>query len=267
MKTLSIGDIHGKDCWKKITHNSYDEYRDWKTAVNHGATPDSDYWRDYPFMQADRIIFVGDYVDSFDISSVEILHNLKEIIEFKKVLGDRVVLLLGNHDIQYIFKGHGCSGYRPEMQHDLYQLFRENRELFQAAYQIGNTLWTHAGVTYGWLKEMRKEMFNTVRSKKISDVAEDRTYTLADEIQFAWDLDLDSLYNVDGSSGGTSMWAGPFWVRPKTLNGNFLAGTTQIVGHTAKPGIEMVEIDTKKPTKHYYIDCLDTEHEGLLLEV
>ena len=71
MKVLCIGDVHGRNYWK----NWVEEHKD-----------------------ADLVIFLGDYVDSFDISNVEILHNLKEIIKFERD-NDNVVLLLGSFAI------------------------------------------------------------------------------------------------------------------------------------------------------------------------
>ena len=56
MKTIMIGDIHGRDTWKQII----------------AQEPD-----------AHRIVFLGDYFDSFDIKGVEQLYNFNEIIKFK----------------------------------------------------------------------------------------------------------------------------------------------------------------------------------------
>ena len=121
MKTISLGDIHGRDVWKSILFGSCYEYNTWRIAVEAGAPIDWD--GNMPFLGYDKIIFVGDYVDSFDIPSSVILHNLREIIDLKQKLGDRMVLLLGNHDIQYFVKDQRCSGHRPELQYDLEQLF------------------------------------------------------------------------------------------------------------------------------------------------
>jgi predicted phosphodiesterase len=57
MKTIIIGDVHGRDQWKQIVAQEKD---------------------------ADTVIFLGDYFDSFDISAVEQMHNFKEIVEFKE---------------------------------------------------------------------------------------------------------------------------------------------------------------------------------------
>ena len=148
MKTrvLSIGDIHGRDTWKFITHGSSYEFDLWRTMVEAGATPDDESFKDdYPFMGVDKIVFVGDYVDSFTITNVVIKKNLEDIVWFKKMLPDKVILLWGNHDVQYFIPNQICSGYRPEAKYDLEDIFRENRDLFQMAYHNGDYLWTHAG--------------------------------------------------------------------------------------------------------------------------
>lgn len=62
MKISVIGDLHGKDCWKKLLEGRFSEF--------------------------DKIIFMGDYSDDswvrFD--DEEIINNLKDVIEFKKII-------------------------------------------------------------------------------------------------------------------------------------------------------------------------------------
>ena len=129
MKTITIGDLHGRDTWKSINPDDYD-----------------------------KIIFIGDYLDSFDILPVIILHNLKEIIEFKKQYPDKVVLLLGNHDVSYIFNHSGTSGFQKGMLWDYQHLFKSNIDLFKIAYEYKNVLWTHAGVSQGWFTKYLKPL-------------------------------------------------------------------------------------------------------------
>ena len=113
---LTIGDVHGRSTWKEIIFGGETEYFWWKQSIEEGYDEE----KTYEFQKFDKIIFLGDYEDSFDKSNVEILENLKDIIQFAKAYSNLVVLLLGNHDIQYIVKDKICSGYRGEMYHDLY---------------------------------------------------------------------------------------------------------------------------------------------------
>lgn len=73
MKIITIGSIHGRDSWKEIVKQDFD-----------------------------KVIFIGDYFDSFDIPFKDQLQNFQAIIAFKKQNPDRVVLLIGEHDYQYL---------------------------------------------------------------------------------------------------------------------------------------------------------------------
>lgn len=265
MRTLSIGDIHGRNDWTYFTHGSPQDFDRWAIAIDSGA-PAHDDMRSEDFdnyVDYDKIIFIGDYVDSFTVGNAEMKKNLEDIILFKQACPDKVVLLLGNHDIQYIIKNAICSGYRPEMQHDFYKIFMDNIELFTFAYEGFNKdgeswLWTHAGVTSGWYKELRKELYDP--NHRFAEIIKERDpQTIADEINLAWELRLPVLYNVDASSGGYEMWAGPAWVRPRVLNAYPIDGVSQIVGHTPQAAIWRNEIDGTSVV-HVYIDCL--EHGG-----
>lgn len=265
MKVLSIGDIHGRSNWIYLTHTGYTEQSLWRTSVDAaGGIDTSDVW-DLPLSQYDKIIFVGDYVDSLDINSVTIKHNLLEIIHLKKTLGDRVVLLLGNHDIQYFIKGQMCSGYRAEMQYDLQMIFAENMDLFTFAYGIGNHLWTHAGVTQGWYKNLLKEL-NNPNYRFIDIVRERNPQTVADTLNLGWELQHPLMFAVDRESGGSATWAGPLWVRPPALMNDAIDGVTQIVGHT--PQAEIWSTSSRRGDDLHFIDCLEYgSAEGLTLEI
>jgi hypothetical protein len=187
MNTISIGDIHGHDSWKVIDPNKYD-----------------------------KIIFVGDYVDSFDISDDKILNNLLDIIQFKKSYSEKVILLFGNHDIQYLFNysKYGCSGFRPQMYEKLHNVFNQNKSLFSVAYQIENTLWTHAGVHQGWYKQRYKQDISS-GSLNVSFINGDQ-----------------ALFDVGYRRGGYYDVGGIFWCDKTELIGSPYRNLHQIVGHT-----------------------------------
>jgi hypothetical protein len=264
MRTLSIGDVHGKNDWTYFTHGSPQDFDRWAIAIYNGAPGVNEIWQKEfdNYINYDKIIFVGDYVDSFTVGNAEMKKNLEDIILFKRACPEKVVLLLGNHDIQYIVKNEICSGYRPEMLHDFYKLYTDNIELFSFAYEEydkdGKTwLWTHAGVSSGWYKELRKELFSP--NHRFAEIIKERDpQTIAEEINLAWELRMHVLYNVDVSSGGYELWAGPIWVRPHVLNDYPLDGVSQIVGHTPQAAIWRNAVN--ETVEHVYIDCL--EHGG-----
>lgn len=200
MKVCVIGDVHGRDLWKAFPLNDFD-----------------------------KVVFLGDYVDSFDKSNVQILHNLKEIIQYKKDNMDKVVLLLGNHDVSYIVPSQRgiCSGFRPEAYYDLNDLFKENKDLFQVAYQIisfdKSYLFTHAGITSVWWNKFIKEYYpeDTIKTKDIADI-----------INYEFDRNNETLFDVGRVRGGWNKSGGPFWADKSETTAWLLPNLHQIVGHT-----------------------------------
>ena len=222
MNILTIGDIHGISTWKEVNPDEYD-----------------------------KIIFVGDYVDSFDISNLSILNNLKEIIKFKEDNYDKVVLLYGNHDIQYLYdeeSRYKCSGYRPLMAFDLKTIFNEHKNLFQFAYQIENVLWTHAGVTRMWADEFLKGVDKTDYATTLNEMAQTKST-------------LNDLMLVGRSRGGWALTSGPLWADfNRDLKYDYLTGLIQIFGHTEVKeitkfegyNVELVDVDTLQSSGEMY---------------
>lgn len=134
---LVCGDIHGRKFWKKPCENIE------------------------PY---DKVIFLGDYLDPYDfehISVPEAIDNFEEIIDFKKKNNDKVILLIGNHDMPYFSKTYyGFSTYHcrhSSMFHKTISgIFEKNKNLFQLAYAYNDILFTHAGVESGWLDNVVK---------------------------------------------------------------------------------------------------------------
>jgi len=266
MKTLTIGDIHGRNSWMELTHGSLNNFREWKFNVEHGQRVDSPYFNHHPYMQYDKIVFVGDYMDSFDVSNTDMKLNFLDIVFFKQQLKDRVVLLWGNHDIQYIIDGQQCSGFRPEILYDIRALLRHYHDLFTMAYEETDSagqryLWTHAGVTSGWMEKLDEALFGPKPSRFRDLLLERNPQTAAEKINVAWEFNLPELYMVDSDSGGYDRWAGPLWVRPKKLNNFPLPDYNQIVGHTQRKKITKTAVHNEKI--HYYVDVFDTMVDGL----
>jgi hypothetical protein len=156
------------------------------------------------------------------------------------------------------------------MIHDFGDIFRKNLDLFTMAYEIldeeGTTyLWTHAGVTKGWLENLKENMTNP--DFRFNSFVEERQPKLVSEwVNLAWELRVEDIFAVDRDSGGWSKWAGPIWVRPRNLNYDPLVRHHQIVGHTPQRTINNVVL--LSTATHYYIDCLEHgDGEALTLEI
>lgn len=208
---LAIGDLHGKSCWQSV-----------------------------PFDQYDKIIFLGDYVDGFDHSDQEILDNLHAVIELKISLPRKVSLLLGNHDLQYLhYPSYPCSGFRPSMQKRLTDVFNKYRKLFQVAYQIDRYLFTHAGVSSGWLATFKSSLEGTLLEKELGGFKNMAAWFNAIEDTGYRDI----LHQVGKKRGGTEDYGGISWADREELCARPLMGFHQVVGHNPVHYIDIVRFD------------------------
>lgn len=225
MKILTIPDLHGKDLWKSVDISKYEQ-----------------------------VIFLGDYVDGWGIPNNPMYNNLKEIIEFADKNSPKTILLIGNHDVQYFFvdgyKRYGCSGYRPEMYYDLHELFWGNRNAFKLAHQVGDHLWTHAGVQAGW------HNFEFAKFKKSFWTEEELKYlNLSYMLNEAFKREESVMFHVGWRRGGIHSVGGPLWLDKHYSSKSPLTGYHQIVGHTKVPHVRTYTIN--KDTTVTYTDCLD----------
>ncbi len=227
MKIIAIGDIHGRDTWKKVNVDAFD-----------------------------KIIFIGDYVDSRLLSAALIIQNFKEIIALKKVLRDKVVLLLGNHDIHYLFYPDFLNGGLMEnSQKELIELFVSNRDLFQVAYQVKNYLFTHAGVSINWYTE--HEQYFKSNPSTVADVL---------NVLYFDRKDSDILFEAGPIRGGRDRFGGIVWADKIETQNDFLVGYHQIVGHTKVPKIERHD-GAADDSSITYIDVLSVSESFYELEI
>lgn len=236
MRTVVIGDIHGRS--------------NWKLAI-------------YQEEPVDRVIFIGDYFDSFDISGLEQIHNFKEIIHYKKTNPQvEVVLLLGNHDMPYYpgFTDTAISGYQHRMAPSISQVIEENKEHLQMAYGFDEYLFTHAGVSPSFMDgEFSPEGW--VKENVVKDLNELLKYRPS-----AFEFN-----GVDGS--GDNTYQTPIWIRPRSLmsiNKKHEKGLKkdyiQIVGHTQMRQLDLVGSDKFTGGRYYFIDTMDTSGDYLIIE-
>lgn len=227
-KILIIPDLHGKEIWKSAIKE-----KEW-----------------------DTIVFLGDYVDAFHMHDYEIVSNLQNIISFKKENYDKVILLFGNHDVQYLKSSPlwHCSGYRESYAPTLYTIFKDNERLFKYVHKIDNFLFTHAGVHKEWwdsTERMRTEFHLT-------------ELTIDKQLHLLASTRYEEVFSDCGYyRGGRYPYGGPLWSdlsefkKPQDTFQNLI----QIVGHS----------QVSKPFKKHnvdiwYSDCLDTVAEFLYIE-
>jgi hypothetical protein len=204
-KTAVIPDIHGRIFWEDVIPRK-DEF--------------------------EYIVFLGDYTDPYShegISPRQVVENFEGILKFKES-SDKVILLIGNHDFQYLY-GVNWSRY----DHRYRDLFIENSDKFQMAFQYDKYLFTHAGVGDGF------------RSTYLDHISGDN-----------WSCKLNHLHKVSPTTfrvigpyrGGWNLFSSPIWrdVR-EGLDLDYLEdGTVQIFGHTQL---------RNDPILGNYMNCLD----------
>jgi hypothetical protein len=234
MKTVVIGDVHGRSLWKLIVNQE----------------------------NPDRVIFIGDYFDSFEISGVEQIQNFKEIIEYKEKSGKEVITLIGNHDHHYYPEvGYtGTSGYQSRIAPSITQVIDENRQHLQIAYSFDEFLFTHAGVSptfmdgefgeEGWVEDNVVELLNDLFKYKPK----------------SFDFNGTDPY-------GDNTYQTPIWIRPKSLmavNKKHDKGLKkkyiQVVGHTQVKKLDLIGAQKSAGGRYYLIDCQETTGEYLVIQ-
>lgn len=230
MNTVVIGDIHGRSLWKKIIEQE----------------------------QPSRVIFIGDYFDSFNISGLDQIHNFKEIIEYKKLNPNvEVVMLIGNHDYHY-FQGigdRGTSGFQRNLFFSINQVIEENKTHMQLSYKMGNILFTHAGVSSVFMDCVARNIWD-IRSisDMLNDVFKYRPLT----------FDFGKYAKEYTDETGDDIYQSPIWIRPQSLihsnkDTQLEEKLIQIVGHTSFNEIKTID------GKYWFIDCLHSETSQYLL--
>lgn len=229
MKVLILGDTHGRSNWKQVLE----------------AHPDFD-----------KVVFMGDYFDSFDISGVEQLYNFNEIIRFKESTDKEVVMLIGNHDHHYFNVGETYSGFKAAHKWDFQDALKKNMHHLQIAYLLDDVLFTHAGVSPIWMDDVFKW----------NGWSKDTVVEVLNEMY----LNKPTTFNFSHSGWdpyGDSVEQGPLWIRPRSLmksnkgEDGLKKHFIQVVGHTQVNNIfDSFKTSKKTMNNRYYL--VDAMEEG-----
>lgn len=223
-KILTISDLHGKSTWKDIIAREEGNF--------------------------DKVVFLGDYFDSFKpISAIEQIYNFKEIIDYKLNSGVETTLLWANHDVHYI-RGWDevYSGYQQLHYVDISEALDVAKDMLKVCHIDDFIMFSHAGVTKQWLKNNNiKESTNL---DKVINKLFKKNFT---PFKF-------NGYNPYGDN----ITQGPMWVRPYSLQKNSI-DMVQVFGHTRQEKIRSLAINKLK-NRLWCTDTLDTSKEYLLID-
>lgn len=226
MKILIIPDLHGKSIWQLMVQ------------------------RENP----DKVIFLGDYMDSFNIPYIEQMHNLESIIRYKELHKKSVVLLIGNHDYISNIHDEATSGYQVKHAIFIKDVYERNKDLFKVCHKQDEFLFSHAGVSH--------EFMDDNFSKNNWDV-EGIDNQLNELFKYK-----PHCFKFNGSDPyGDNKYQTPVWIRPGSLmsankNSDIKKKLIQIVGHTKT---ERIDFEGKSTGgRYYFVDTLDGKHQEYL---
>lgn len=191
----------------------------------------------------DIVICLGDYLDSFDISSNEQYECLNKLIsirnEHEQIHGnDTFIMLMGNHDYHYIYDTEQYSGKSQETKvlckPILHKMIDEHILKRCFVDHVNKTIYSHAGVSNTWMNDWKVNSLDEINT-----------------------IQLDSFiftYGDSFSPYGDTKYASPIWIRPWSLGHDMWKDENdeiwrQVVGHTeCKDGI--VDFNIVKFTNH-----------------
>jgi hypothetical protein len=204
-KITIIGDVHGRNIWKQIVNKELD---------------------------SDKIIFLGDYFDSWDIDPIDQIENFKDIIEYKKNNIDKVILLLGNHD--YFIDLHlqsKISGFNGLYSYRYQELIKDSikHNYTKMLHIEDNYMFSHAGLSRIWLKNIGFDFINGDVETFVNDLLIYKPNS--------FDFTPGKRYNPYGDDTTQP----PTWIRRPSLANCRYGDYIHVIGHTNTKKVEYLK--------------------------
>lgn len=213
MRTIYVGDLHGKlEVAQTILKNKHD-----------------------------KIVFVGDYLDSFDRTISDQISTLKMVLEATKAEPERVIALRGNHEWSYLYpQFYACSGFNQNTLARTKPLRESMLTDLKDSYfdEDARVLVTHAGISQSWLDYIDMDL--DVALLKASD----------------------RQWNMVGRARGGTEAPGPVWC-DYWQEFEPVPWLSQVFGHTQYRHVGK-DRGVVSLNQCFNIDCLDTSDEVLV---
>jgi hypothetical protein len=216
-KALVLGDVHGEATWK-----SCGDIQSLIDDTENVLTP-----------EYDKYIFLGDYVDSFWVDDSDMVDNLEEIIAFRDKYSERVILLLGDHDLQYYY-GHDkmapSKNIREGILTELQEIYVNNIAKFSITANLADIVFSHSGVQDEWFEQLSED--KNLTASQVVDI-----------INNAWNnSNLKPLFFQTGTIfGGSNTIASIFYSNKLTIFKEKYESINQVVGHHTYPDNRLVQ--------------------------
>lgn len=220
MRVLVIPDVHGRKFWKEAIEKHKDN--------------------------VSRIIFLGDFFDPYEKIGIEdLLSNYREVLDLKNSHPEKVILLYGNHDLEYLISQASHSNRHDYINegkiHNALNAGSVNTDIIhEEVINEKRYIFSHAGIKQEWLKS--NKLSPNINLAEIRQLFKDRAKEFTDCISYM--------------RGGLDLWGSPVWsdIYEKT-DEDIVDGVVQVVGHTR----------VNKPTFMGGTICLDTQM-GYIIE-
>lgn len=236
MKILIIGDIHGRNFWRKAIDNNIEK--------------------------VDKVIFLGDYLDPYpneirdnpelmecdDFYDYNGLINiLNDIISLKKNEPDKYILLTGNHTDSYIWSKFNAATRTDYQNLEKYhKFFLENLEYFNLVWIENDIIFSHAGISEGWANNFLynfMEYDEGAELEKSSTVFETARVLKDTSLKDFNDYYIKSIGHISRYRGGDMMYGSCEWAdihehiyvqnsSPNNIIPRGEEGIFQVFGHT-----------------------------------
>jgi hypothetical protein len=207
MKIIAIGDIHGRDFWRRFIHEP-----------------------------ADQLVFVGDYFDPYDvhISPEEEIRNFKAIVALKRERPDQIKLLIGNHDYHYLNGvGQQYSRYNELAAESFTRVLEDSIDVLQICYVYKDLVFNHAGLTKTWCGNNGIDLNNLEQSISLKFASDRKSFGF-----------VRGIGDTDGSDVRQSpIWVRPRQLLVDKLDGfKQVVGHTKQPSHRIRSGVAFIDV-------------------------
>lgn len=203
---------------------------------------------------ASRVVFLGDYVDDWGATAADEVREMRALagwVASRRAGGLSVTCLLGNHDWAYL-EGIQEVYTHLEVQGEVGSLMRGLRPRLAAV--VGECIVTHAGLTRRWAEANGIPLGGLATPESVAEL-------LDSFLSVPGSREHAALYDCGRGRGGYGL-PGPLWADLRELEADAPPGLPQIVGHTPRRTVSLVEPVCDEPTTIVCADTLSTNRDG-----
>jgi hypothetical protein len=207
MKIIAVPDVHGCSAWKSPAAKIDD---------------------------VDKIIFLGDYFDSWDVPFPVQSKNFTEILELKHKYPDKVDLCCGNHDLSYLMHDFYVSGHQHRFDMVIYEILSRCINDLKVVVEYNDWIFSHAGLSKTCMRRLKIKTPVEANGKFFKN--------------------YKSMQWQGPDSFGDNLTEGPMWIRPKSLCADAVPERNQCVGHTEFTSKTIETVTSRAGTTLLFID-------------